>query len=337
VNIARALTTQAYEDLPRALFDLAPDPILLSDEELVITAVNQATIDVLGYTSLHLMGQSLFDLIHPDDQIQAIGLQQGTLTMQGQAQRALLRLRHKNGDWRIIEFVGHRLPGITGASSIVLYAHDVTSQTIQARLMQDAASLERLARTTLAAAYDDILEGWVRALDLRDKETEGHTRRVTTLTVRLARMMGCDEETLVHIRRGALLHDIGKLGIPDRILHKSGPLTNDEWLIMKRHPVYAYEWLAPISFLAPALDIPYCHHERWDGTGYPRGLRAHEIPLAARIFAVVDTWDALRSERSYKPAISGIEALALVGVQSGRQFDPDVVRAFLTMLVEEGR
>ncbi|MBI5291405.1 MAG: HD domain-containing protein [Chloroflexi bacterium] len=140
----------------------------------------------------------------------------------------------------------------------------------------------------LNLAYDATLEGWARALELRDLETEGHTRRVTTRTLRLAQTMELGEEELVHIRRGALLHDIGKMGIPDRILLKAGPLGDGEWEIMRKHPAYAYEMLLPIAYLRPALDIPYCHHEKWDGTGYPRGLKGQEIPLAARIFAVVD-------------------------------------------------
>src|SRR5689334_22264450 len=139
----------------------------------------------------------------------------------------------------------------------------------------------------LGLAYDATIEGWSHALDLRDHETEGHTQRVTEMTVRLGRMMGMDDVAMVHMRRGALLHDIGKMGIPDAILLKPGPLTEHEWTIMKLHPVYAYELLSPIAFLHPALDIPYCHHEKWDGSGYPRGLKGEEIPLAARIFAVV--------------------------------------------------
>ena len=150
-------------------------------------------------------------------------------------------------------------------------------------------------------AYDTTIEGWSRALNLRDKETEGHTRRVTEMTLTLARRFGFTEEDLLHLRRGALLHDIGKMGVPDNILLKPEPLTEEEWIIMRKHPQYAYDLLKPIAFLGSALDIPYCHHEKWDGTGYPRGLRGEEIPLAARLFAVVDVWDALTSDRPYRP------------------------------------
>jgi PAS domain S-box-containing protein len=207
----------------------------------------------------------------------------------------------------------------------------------QAGLALDNADL--LARlqasnAALAEAYDATLEGWVHALDLRDKETEGHTRRVTAMTLHLARAMDFDEEQLTHIYRGALLHDIGKLGIPDRILQKAGPLDEAEWALMRMHPVYAYEWLQPIAFLRPALAIPYCHHEKWDGSGYPRGLRGEEIPLAARIFALVDIWDALRSERSYKAAFPEDQALAWIAAQAGKHLDQRVIDLFISRLPE---
>mgnify|MGYP000137061488 FL=1 len=187
----------------------------------------------------------------------------------------------------------------------------------------------RRANLSLQLAYDATLAGWSRALDLRDRETEGHTQRVTELTVRIAQAMGVPGTELVHIRRGALLHDIGKLGIPDAILLKPGPLSEEEWEVMRRHPDYAFRWLAGIEFLRPALDIPYCHHERWDGGGYPRGLKGEEIPLAARIFAVVDVFDALTSDRPYRKAWSRDEALRYIHEQAGRQFDPKVVEVFL--------
>jgi putative nucleotidyltransferase with HDIG domain len=183
----------------------------------------------------------------------------------------------------------------------------------------------------LVIAYDSTLEGWSGALDLRDKETEGHTQRVTQLSLRLARAVGVDNHDLVNIRRGALLHDIGKMGIPDRILLKPGPLAEEEWVIMRKHPAYAFELLSPIAYLRPALDIPYCHHEKWDGTGYPRGLKGEQIPLAARIFAIVDVWDALRSDRPYRKAWSEQQALEYIEAQTGKHFDPQVVKVFLQM------
>jgi response regulator RpfG family c-di-GMP phosphodiesterase len=196
-------------------------------------------------------------------------------------------------------------------------------------------NLER-SNADLILAYESTLEGWSRALDYRDHETEGHSQRVTEGTMRLAAAMGVDEEELPHIRRGALLHDIGKMGVPDAILLKPGPLTEEEWEIMRKHPVYAFELLYPIRYLRPALDIPYAHHERWDGKGYPRGLGKERIPLAARIFAVVDVFDALTSNRPYRRALPVNEARTYIQEQAGKQFDPAVVEAFLKLYQELG-
>lgn len=183
-------------------------------------------------------------------------------------------------------------------------------------------------------AYDSTLAGWAYALELRDRETEGHSRRVVDLTLRLAQAMGIKGDALVHTRRGALLHDIGKMGLSDKILLKPGPLTDEEWVLMKKHPVYAYKLLSPISYLNKALDIPYCHHEKWDGSGYPRGLKGTQIPLSARIFAVVDVWDALRTDRVYRKAWSKEKTLDYIRAESGKHFDPKVVDAFLKMIEE---
>lgn len=183
--------------------------------------------------------------------------------------------------------------------------------------------------------YDVTLEGLSRALDLRDKETEGHSQRVTELAVRLARAMGVPKKDVTQIRWGALLHDIGKMGIPDAILLKPARLTDEEWEIMRRHPVYAYQLLSPMPYLRPLLDIPYCHHEKWDGTGYPRGLKGEDIPLTARIFAVADVWDALRSDRPYRPAWTAHKAREYIRDQAGTHFDPKVVEVFLQIIDEE--
>jgi len=187
----------------------------------------------------------------------------------------------------------------------------------------------------LILAYETTLEGWARALELRDYETEGHSQRVTELTVRIARTMGLSEAELVHVRRGALLHDIGKMGVPDSILLKPGPLDDEEWEIMRQHPVHAFKLLSPIAYLRPALDIPYCHHEKWDGSGYPRGLKGEVIPLPARIFAVVDVWDALRSDRPYRKAWPEEKALEHIQEQAGKHFDPRVVEVFLREIGKE--
>lgn len=202
----------------------------------------------------------------------------------------------------------------------------------QAAIAIDNAMLyEGVQRSSdeLAQAYDDTLAGWSKTLGLRDQETQDHSQRVTEMTLRIAKEMGITDDELIHIRRGTLLHDIGKLAIPDSILLKPGPLNDDEWEIMRRHPVYAYELISPIQFLHPALDIPYCHHERWNGSGYPRGLSGEQIPLAARIFAVVDVWDALRSNRTYRKAWPLEEVEEHIRQNSGKYFDPRVVDLFL--------
>ncbi|MCX7608066.1 MAG: HD domain-containing protein, partial [Anaerolineales bacterium] len=200
-------------------------------------------------------------------------------------------------------------------------------------ILENIALYEQTRRQAedLAQAYDNTLAGWARALELRDEQTQDHTRRVTEMALQLARALGLPEDQLVHIRRGAILHDIGKMGIPDAILHKPGPLTPEEEELMRQHPQFAYEMLYPIEFLRPALDIPYCHHERWDGTGYPRGLKGEEIPLAARIFAVVDNWDALISDRPYRPAWSKARAREYLRQQAGKMFDPKIVEVFLSL------
>jgi putative nucleotidyltransferase with HDIG domain len=187
------------------------------------------------------------------------------------------------------------------------------------------------ANLDLALAYDRTLEGWSRALELRDYETEGHSRRVTRLTLQLANALGMTDEECVHIRRGALLHDIGKMAIPDSILLKPSALTKDEWHIMRQHPTYAHDLLAPIPFLRPALDIPFCHHECWDGGGYPRGLQGESIPMAARIFTVVDVWDALTHARPYRGAWPEAMVRDYIHSLAARQFDPAIVRTFLSL------
>ncbi len=188
------------------------------------------------------------------------------------------------------------------------------------------------ANYRLNQAYDATIEGWSRALDLRDHETEGHSRRVMEMTLRLAREIGMTEQELVHVRRGALLHDIGKMGVPDSILLKPGPLDSDEWVTMRRHPVLAREMLQPITFLQTALDIPGGHHEKWDGSGYPCGLAGEDIPLAARLFAIVDVWDALRSDRPYREAWTEERVLDHLCSLSGSHFDPMIVGAFMALM-----
>jgi HD-GYP domain-containing protein (c-di-GMP phosphodiesterase class II) len=181
-------------------------------------------------------------------------------------------------------------------------------------------------------AYDSTIAGWAQALELRNQETEGHSLRVVELTMQLAKKMRLPSDRFDHFRRGVLLHDIGKMGIPDSILCKPGPLTDAEKRVMQKHPVYARDLIKPISYLAPAVDIPYCHHEKWDGTGYPRGIQGDAIPFEARIFSVVDVWDAMRSKRSYREAIPETQVVEYLRTEKGRSFDPQIVDEFLNLL-----
>jgi len=225
--------------------------------------------------------------------------------------------------------VFYRLPH-EGSSEWLEFLETLAGKTAMA--IENAELFQRLERANveLTQAYDATIEALSYALDLKHQETEGHSRQVTELTLLVAREKGINDEELAHIRRGALLHDIGKMGVPDAILLKPGKLTDEEWEIMRRHPVYAYEMLSRIDYLRPALEIPYCHHEKWDGTGYLRGLKGEEIPLSARIFAVVDVFDAF-SDRPYRKAWPMEKALEYLREQSGKHFDPRVVEVFLSL------
>ena len=205
-----------------------------------------------------------------------------------------------------------------------------------AMAIESIKAFEELRRSNfeVALAYSRTIEGWSHALDLRDRETKDHTFRVTEVTLKLARLSGMNDTELMHAKHGALLHDIGKMGIPDTILLKEDYLSNDEWDIIRRHPIYAYEMLSPIDDLRPALDIPYCHHEKWDGTGYPRGLKGEQIPLAARLFAVVDVWEALRSDRPYRKGWDKMKVREHIQSQSGTHFDPNAVELFMRVMEE---
>jgi len=199
------------------------------------------------------------------------------------------------------------------------------------KLTQERTKLED-AHSQLLKAYEATIVGWSRAMDLRDRETEGHSQRVAELTIQLAKAIGMSDDQLLHVRRGALLHDMGKLGVPDSILHKPASLTDEEWQVMRRHPELAYHMLSPVEYLRPALEIPRYHHEKWDGTGYAHGLKGEAIPLAARLFAVVDVWDALTSNRPYRPAWTEEDARAHIQEQAGKHFDPQVVDLFFKVI-----
>ncbi|MFH1217144.1 MAG: HD domain-containing phosphohydrolase [Pseudomonadota bacterium] len=239
--------------------------------------------------------------------------------------RVLLRLRNAIADLRVANTdletrVQARTRELSTANEQLkkeIFEREILQQELQT------------SHDNLVQAYNTTIEGWSRALDYRDKETEGHSQRVTDLTLKIASFMGMGDDELIHVRRGALLHDIGKLGVPDRILLKPGPLTDEEWQIMRSHTDIAFKLLSPVPYLRQSLDIPYCHHEKWDGSGYPQGLKGQQIPLGARIFAIIDVWDALTSDRPYRPAWSREKTLAHIRAQSGTHFDPKVVAAFL--------
>jgi HD-GYP domain-containing protein (c-di-GMP phosphodiesterase class II) len=219
--------------------------------------------------------------------------------------------------WTILSSVHFEIAAPVGIPTLFAVAHRLRAE--RDRVLEEA--------------YDTTLEGWARALEFRDRETEGHTRRVAELTVRLGLALGGRGRELIHLRRGALLHDIGKMAVPDSILLKAGPLTPEEWEVMREHPDHARRMLEPVEFLRPALDIPYCHHERWNGSGYPRGLSREEIPLAARLFAVVDVWDALGSERPYREAWTRERVEAHLRDGAGVLFDPRAVEVFLDRVI----
>lgn len=225
----------------------------------------------------------------------------------------------------------YRRRPLSGAEDWITFLQAVATQTAIA--IDNAELIENLSESNrnLTIAYDRTLEGWSRALEMRDDETNGHSRRVTELAVQLAQRFGITGEELDNLRRGALLHDIGKMAIPDSILLKRGPLTANEREIMRRHPVYGFELLSKIPYLEPALDIPFAHHEKWDGSGYPRGLSGNEIPLAARIFSIIDVWDALTTDRPYRAAWQPEAARKYIRAQAGLHFDPLVVEEFLKL------
>ena len=311
----------------RLLAENSSDMISRHDEDGNFLYVSPACQTLLGYTPEELIGQSFFPFVHSDDY--RIIVELFTSAKWEDPTTAIpYRARNKNGEYIWLEMTARIiLDRQKNVIEIQAASRDITERK------ESQVALQR-AHQNLQDAYDKTIEGWVVALDLRDRETEGHTQRVTEMTIRLARQLGCTEDEIVHIRRGALLHDMGKMGIKDEILQKPGPLNDDEWVEMRKHPFYAYQMLSPISYLSQALIIPYYHHERWDGSGYPHGLKGEEIPLFARFFAIVDVWDALSSDRPYRKRMHPKDVVDYLKKEAGTLFDPYIVEKFLP-LVEE--
>ena len=325
---------RASEQRHRSLMESLPDAVLVHCQGRIVYA-NAAALSLFGFEYAEdLVGAHTLSIMPPD--FHPLIHARMRLNQEGQP-NDLVRLKFTRSDGTSVDVETLSTPIIwqsqPGGQIII---RNVTERVKIEQKLADLHGLleQRLDRIVvlnyeLAQAYDGTIEGWSRALDLRDHETEGHSQRVTEMTVTLARAFGMSEEELVHVRRGALLHDIGKMGVPDSILLKPGPLTEEEWVVMRRHPVYAYEMLSEVSFVRPALEIPHCHHEKWDGTGYPRGLAGDNIPLAARLFAVVDVWDALRSDRPYRSAWPIEKTRDHIASLAGTHFDPQAVAVFL--------
>jgi PAS domain S-box-containing protein len=285
--------------------------------------VSPACKTILGYSPDELTGMNALDLIHENDRQAVKVMFQQTLN-ENISFTVTYRARQKNGNYIWLETSARAILEPTSKEMIEIQSasRDITERKRAEEDLQQA-------HNQLRDAYERTIEGWVRALDLRDRETEGHTQRVTEITIRVAAQLGFSEEELSHIKRGALLHDMGKIAIPDHILQKPGPLNEAEWEQMHQHPQYAYDMLAPIEYLRPALDIPYYHHERWDGSGYPHGWKGEKIPLSARLFAIVDVWDALRSDRPYRKAMPRDQVIDYIQENSNLLFDPKLVDHFL--------
>ena len=311
----------------RLLAENSSDMITRHDTNLNILYVSPACRVILGYEpeELKLISQPVFSLIHPTDAKYLLDLLSSS-KWDDTTPALPYRARHKNGEYIWLETTAR----IIHDQNQNVVEYQASTRNITER--REAQTALQHALNNLQDAYDKTIEGWVIALDLRDKETEGHTKRVTEMAVRLAKELQCTEEEIVHIRRGALLHDMGKMGIPDEILQKPGPLSTVEWDVMRRHPQYAYQMLSPISYLNQALIIPYYHHERWDGSGYPHGLKGEEIPLFARLFAIVDVWDALSSDRPYRKRLPPKEVIEYLKAESGKLFDPQIVEIFLSFV-----
>lgn len=321
---------RATNDMRQLIIDNIPQFIFWKDQNSVFLGCNENFAQAAGLeSSEEIIGKTDFDLPWKAEEAEGYRAVDAAV-MRADAPQIHFLETQRRADGRDKWLETNKIP-LHDAQGRVMGILGTFQDVTERRQSEEQI---RALNAELFQAYDATIEGWSRALDYRDHETEGHSRRVTELTLRLARALGVGEKDLVHVRRGALLHDIGKMAVPDSVLLKPGPLDEAEWEVMRRHPAYAHEMLAPVAFLRPALDIPRCHHEKWDGSGYPDCLRGEQIPLAARLFAVVDVWDALRSDRPYRKAWDRDRVLDHVRGLSGTHFDPQVVRAFLALMVE---
>jgi PAS domain S-box-containing protein len=313
----------------RLLAENASDMITRLSTDGRMLYISPASKSILGYLPEEIINAISFDLIHEDDRVWVKAMFENR---EKTSFTIAYRARHKEGHYVWLESSARAIldRNTNEITEIQTASRDITERKRAEEELQ-------IAHHNLQEAYEKTIEGWVRALDLRDKETEGHTQRVTELTLRLASKLGFNEEEMIHLKRGALLHDMGKMAIPDEILQKPGPLTKTEWDTMHQHPTHAYNMLVNIAYLRPALDIPYYHHERWNGSGYPKKLKGEEIPLAARLFAVVDVWDALSSDRPYRKKMPREEVIAYLREQSGILFDKQLVDVFLEMMEAENK
>lgn len=314
------------------VFEALVDPIVILDKKNNIIDINKSMLDLLGKHPRDVIGEPAKKVFEDFP----IPIKQYTQVSYARTETSFemngIQIHYELTIWPLY----NPKKEMTGR---VYICHDITAlKELEGELRKLNIKLEdrvRIRTQELEVAYESMLEGFARALELRDKETEGHSRRVTEHTLRLAQNMGITGDMLEDIRRGSILHDIGKISIPDEILHKQGPLTPAERAIIETHPETAYKLLSPIHVLNNALEIPYCHHEKWDGSGYPRRLKGEEIPLSARIFAVADVWDALSHDRPYNKAWARTKIVEYFNEQTGKHFDPLIVKIFLVM-VEKG-
>jgi PAS domain S-box-containing protein len=309
---------QSSEERFRLAFERGPIGIGLIDEDLRFIDVNGFFCEMLGYSEDELIGMTIVDVVTQEDTPKHIELAKQLFRQDVPDYRIEHRMVTKEGNIIWVNLTANIIRSLGGNP---LYGMGIIEDITE----------RKQAEEKIRQAYDATLEGWAKTLVMRDRETEGHSQRVVEMTVRLAAAMGLTPDEITQARRGALLHDIGKMGVPDSILQKPGTLTEEEWEIMRQHPIFAYNSLSGISFLRPALDIPYCHHEKWDGSGYPRGLKGEEIPIAARIFAIVDVFDALSTDRPYRDAWSKERIVTYIKEQSGKSFDPKVVEVFIKL------